>query len=534
MTPLVERPDPEALARTLTQATSAEITGEDGRRTPVRGRALAKLREVLRIESEGGPRAVGWAPRAKVIVELARHQRPIATAEVLGDLSVRLLSWGEAAAAESPEALAGWLAEHGAEGPLRALARREALAPALGAFCEAAPAELRLYAEMIAGDPALARDGARLAAAAQVVRAARGGLGEAAWAFAAWYGARPGSWREGFTFEAVCASALRGLGVHAIIEAAAAGVPEEARAGRARFLCEEVTSRGWALDRRLPEPVRVSLVAAASAHGEDEEARARRLFLGEEERDLPGATRVAASSTSMFRRLTTDGARAFAVDGQDLVKLEIGSGRSVLTKLLRPLSPIAARDGVVLVLQPSGVQRVRVADGEARSGRGPLFDLPRRRLPGLLDAHARARDAALALVIAADAEVLPLEADDDACAAYEAFGGDRPAALDLRSFWGAAGRTLHEVPRRGAARAIALDGEPVWIGATRGGVLVVLAGEPQRTAVIAVDEGAAPRALGEVRVAADRVRSALLVGDRAWLCLAAPLGDVVVAVDRAG
>lgn len=530
MIPSIGRPSAAELAAVLREATSAEITADGGRSTHVRGAALAGLREAARVRDRGA--AAAWIPLGGVVVELRRHGRALATLEVRGDLSVRLLSWGEAGEAESPEALAKWLAERGVEGPLRGLARRDAMAAALAAWCAAAPPEVRAEVEAIAGDPATARDGARVAALGSALRDARGGTAPAAWALAAWYGARGGAWRDGFSFEAVTAGALRAIGVHEILEAAASGVTEEARAGLARFLVEEVTSRGWAIDRRLPEEVRAALFEAARESGAENEARARPLLLGEGELAPRGSTLVGASQSSRFRRLTTDGVRAFAIDGQDLVELELGRGRAPLTKALKPGSPLAVRDDEVLMEQPSGGVRVRIGDGEVRSGRRPLFDLPARRLPGKLDAYAATRDAALGRV-APGADLLVLEPDVDAVAAYEAFGGDRPAALELRSFWAAdvARRVLHEIPKSGGPREVALPGTPVWIGATQNGVLLVVARDDGTTSVIAVDAGGAPRALGEVHAAPDRVRAALLVGDRAWLCLSAPLGDVLVAAD---
>ncbi|WP_437908271.1 hypothetical protein WME95_10530 [Sorangium sp. So ce327] len=146
-----------------------------------------------------------------------------------------------------------------------------------------------------------------------------------------------------------------------------------------------------------------------------------------------------------------------------------------------------------------------------------------------------ARDAALARLVPNDADLLPLDPGYDACDAYEAFGGPLPAALRLRSFWGCdvPRGLLHEVPKRGAPRSTALGGRPVWLGATDTGVLVVVARDDNEVAVLAVDKGGPARSLGAFRGRADDVLAALRVGGEAWLRLAAPLGDIVVALEGA-
>ncbi|MFT3770328.1 MAG: hypothetical protein QM820_33285 [Minicystis sp.] len=534
LVPLIEAPDPSQLERALAGATAAVIGRDDGRRLRVMGADLDGLRAVLRVRAGALP--VAWAPLAKVSIALTRHRQPVARVEAYGDLSVRLLSWGMAAAAAEPAALAKWLADHGVDTLARALDRGARIDAALAAWRAAAPAEIRRQVDALAAEPRLAADAAWSEAAVRALQAARGGLAGAAWALAAWYGARAGAWRDAYAFEAVIEGALRRLGVHEVIDAAAGGVPQEARAGVARFLVENVTSRGWNLQQRLPEDVRRGLVEAARATGDaDDAARAARLLLGEGALAPSGSTLVAAAASGSFRRLTAGGADAFAADGHDLVRLQKGRGATMLTKLFKPDTPLAVRGNEVLVLQPGGVERVR-ADGEGvRAGRGPLFDLPARRLPRLIERYVAARDEALARAVPAGAEVLPLDADADACAAYEAFGGDLPAALRLRSFWGGdAGRgVMIEVPRRGEPREIALDGRPVWLGATERGVLVVV-DRGGATAILAIDEGGPARALGVVGGDADDVLGAIPVSGGVWLRLAAPLGDVLVAVDPGG
>ncbi|WP_437769264.1 hypothetical protein WMF27_09365 [Sorangium sp. So ce281] len=51
--------------------------------------------------------------------------------------------------------------------------------------------------------------------------------------------------------------------------------------------------------------------------------------------------------------------------------------------------------------------------------------------------------------------------------------------------------------------------------------------------MLAVDEGGPARSLGALRGRADGVLAALRVGGEAWLHLAAPPGDVIVALEGA-
>ncbi|WP_437745304.1 hypothetical protein WMF39_09960 [Sorangium sp. So ce1504] len=131
--------------------------------------------------------------------------------------------------------------------------------------------------------------------------------------------------------------------------------------------------------------------------------------------------------------------------------------------------------------------------------------------------------------------MLPLDPGYDACDAYEAFGGELPAALRLRSFWGCdvPRGLLHEAPKRGAPRTVALGGRPVWLGATSTGVLVVAARDDNEVAVLAVDQGGAARSLGTFRGQADDVLAVLRVAGEVWLRLAAPPGDIVVTLEGA-
>ncbi|WP_437995696.1 hypothetical protein WMF26_31260 [Sorangium sp. So ce185] len=249
----------------------------------------------------------------------------------------------------------------------------------------------------------------------------------------------------------------------------------------------------------------------------------------------PGATLVAATS-STYRRLCTDGARVFAIQGWMLVRLQKGQRAREVCPVFRSDTPIAIRPGGVLLLDPSGRRRLVAEGGETRPDRRPLFGLPALRLRHALPRFVAARDAALARLIPDDADLLPLDPGHDACDAYEAFGGALPAALRLRSFWGCdmARGLLHEVPARGAPRQVALGGRPAWLGATDTGVLVVVGRDGGEVDVLAVDEGAPARSLGTFRGRADDVLAALYVGGEAWLRLAAPLGDVVVALQGAG
>ncbi|XXX72817.1 hypothetical protein WMF30_34730 [Sorangium sp. So ce134] len=253
------------------------------------------------------------------------------------------------------------------------------------------------------------------------------------------------------------------------------------------------------------------------------------------ERAPPGTTLVAATSSTV-RRLCSDGARVFAVQGCALVRLQKGERVREVCPVFRPGTPIAIRAGGVLLLDPSGRRRLVTEGGEVRPDRRPLFGLPALRLRRALPRFVAARDAALARLVPDDADLLPLDPGHDACDACEAFGGPLPAALRLRSFWGCdvPRGLLHEVPARGAPRQVALGGRPAWLGATESGVLVVVAREGGEVAVLAVDAGAPARSLGAFRGRADGVLAALRVGGEAWLRLAAPPGDLVVALEGGG
>lgn len=516
--PLTSPPRQADLEAAFAQASSITLEGDGSPRRLSRATREA-LRPLLRLT--GAAPLPSWStPRATLA--FARFGQSLGALSVYGDLTVGWSGWSSVAAVSAPCALGAFLAEHGAGAPLAAYDRdHEADVAAQRATWErSAPPGIASTAKP---------DRAQIAA----LRARLGGDG-AAWALSAWHGARPGSWDPPLSFESISDAALRLFGVHELIAAAAAGVPEAARAGAARFLVDSVTSRGFALGARLPREVREALVAAARASHPDNGARAARLLMDDGPRAPGGSTLVGAASTGSLRRLCTDGARAFAVDGNDLLRLDAG-GAAPIAKLFRPETPLAARDGEILFLQPGGVERVRADGSGLRKGRAPLFDLPARRFPGMLAAFAARRDEALSRA-APGADLWPLDPDADACAAYAAFGGDTPAALRLGAAYACdpARGLLIEAPWRRAPREVALHGQPVWMGATTRGVLVVVERGEGRAAVIAVDAGAEPRSLGEIEAPAERVKSALLVGDRAWLCLAAPLGDVVVAVDRAG
>ncbi|EYF00231.1 hypothetical protein [Chondromyces apiculatus] len=527
--PVFEAPSPAALEHTLAAADTAFLLGADARRVRVAGPDLAALRGVLRVR-EGRP-AGGWAPEARVSIALTRGGQPLSRVEIHGDATVRLPSWEDAAPAAAPDALAAWLTAHGETALSRALSRAQApsLAAALTAFLAAAPAEIRGFAAALAEDSGAAR---QLPEALAAVRATRGNLAAAAWAFAAWYGARPGLWEDAYTFEAIPRAALRSLDVHEIIRAAAEGIPEGSRAGVARFLVEEVTSRGWALDRRIPPAVREALVEAAHASAPENGARAERLLRDEGPLAPAGSTLVAASASGELRRLCTDGVRAFAVDGWDLVRMEPGTGATRITKLFKPDTPLAVRKGELRFLQPNHVERVPVDGDEVHRGRAPLFDLPARRLPGMLDAFTRRRDEALRRAAPDSTDLVPLDPDPSASAAYAALGGETPAALRLGAAYAfdPMRRVLVEAPWKGPAREVPLGGSPVWMGATETGVLVAVARDTT-TALVALDEGGPLRTLGTLHTAATAVCEALLVGGRVWVRLAAPLGDVLVAAD---
>ncbi|WP_437964153.1 hypothetical protein WMF04_31120 [Sorangium sp. So ce260] len=249
----------------------------------------------------------------------------------------------------------------------------------------------------------------------------------------------------------------------------------------------------------------------------------------------PGTTLVAATS-SAYRRLCTDGARVVAIQGSRLVRLQQGHRVHEVCPVFRPDTPIAIRPGGVLLLDPSGRRRLVTEDGEDRPDRRPLFGLPALRLRHALPRFVEARDAALSRLVPDDADLLPLDPGHDACDAYEAFGGALPAALRLRSFWGCdvPRGLLHEAPARGAPRRVALGGRPAWLGATGTGVLVVVAREGGEVAVLAVDEGGPARSLGAFSGRTDDVLTVLRVSGKAWLRLATPKGEAVVALEGAG
>jgi hypothetical protein len=213
------------------------------------------------------------------------------------------------------------------------------------------------------------------------------------------------------------------------------------------------------------------------------------------------------------------------------VRLKKDHGALEVCPVFRPDTPIAIRNRAVLLLDPSGRRCVVTEEDESRPALRPLCGLPALRLRHALPRFTEARDAALARLVPNDADLLPLDPGYDACDAYEAFGGPLPAALRLRSFWGCdvPRGLLHEAPKRGAPRNVALGGRPVWLGATSTGVLVVVARDDNEVAVLAVDEGGPARSLGAFRGRADDVLAALCVGGEAWLRLAAPLGAIVVA-----
>lgn len=512
---LTSPPRQEDVDAALAAATSIVIEGEGAPRRLDAG-ARAALRSILRVE--GAASTPPWSARRAAIVP-ARAGQPLGTLWVAGDLSVRWGDWSHAARLVEPRALGSLLADHGVEAPLRSYDRdRGPEAAAARALWErAAPAGISTTA-----DP----DRRQI----EALLAQRGEAG-AAWALCAWHGARAGSWDAAYAFESVSDAALRVFGVHEIIALAAGSVPPEARAGAARFLVDNVTSRGWNLPARLPLPVREALVEAARASAPENGERAARLLIDEGPLAPAGTALVAASASGALRRLCAGGARAFAADGYDLVRLEPGRGRTAITKLFKPETPIAARKGEVLFLQPNGVERVRADGDEVKAGRAPLFGLPARRLPGLIDAFVKRRDEALARV-APGADLWPLDPDPDACDAYAAFGGDLPAALRLEAAFACdpTRRVLIEVPRRGAPREVSLDGAPVIFTATEAGVLAVV-DRGGAAAIVAVDAGGPPRDLGVAQIAAGAARGVMLVAGRAWLRLAAPLGDVLVAVD---
>ncbi|WP_437573726.1 hypothetical protein [Sorangium sp. So ce887] len=526
------------LDRALDEATAVWLVREDQRRVRVGRSALGPLRQLLRIR--GGARAGRAAWARPVTLALERACRPSSALRVHGDCSVQLLSWSEAVDLEEPAALAAWLSARGVGEQLRALERGRSpeIAAALGAWRAAAPPELGRHLDALWREGCVVLDAGWLGAALKAVHAARGGMPEAAWALGAWYGARRGAWDEAYAFEAVPEAMLRSLGIHAVFEAALAGVPVASRAGIVRFLVEHITWRArWGIEQRMPRAEREALFSAARDSGAQENVvRARRLLFGEGDLAPPGTELVAASSGGRFNRLCTEGVRAFGIDGHELVRLERGCGATELTRMLAPGSPLAVRRGSVFFLKRSGVHSISVEGGEVRARVGPLFNLPPARLRRALSRFVEARDAALVRLVPDDADLLPLDPGHDACDAYEVFGGALPAALRLRSFWGCdvPRGLLYEAPRRGAPRKVALDGRPAWLGATDTGVLVVVGRAGGEVAVLAVDEGGPARSLGAFHGRADDVLAALRVGGEAWLRLAAPLGEVVVALEGAG
>jgi hypothetical protein len=537
--PIAPPPPPNQadVDRALDEATAAWLVRDKQRWIRIGRSELGSLRRLLRLRK--GARAGLAACARRVTLTFERACRPSGTLWIEGNCAVRLLSWRELADVEEPAMLAAWLAAHGVDEPLRALERSCApeVASVLSTWRAAAPPELCRYVDAFWQEGRAVLDAEVVGASLGALRAARGEPAEMAWALGAWYGARRGRWDEAYAFEAVPEAMLRSLDAHVVFEAAHAGVPAAARTGITRFLVEQITWRArWGIEQRMPLEVREALLTAARDSGAQENiVRARRLLFGEGDLAPPGTELVAASSGGRFNRLCTDGARAFGIDGHELARLERGHGTTELARLLAPGSPLAAREGSLFFLRRSGVHSISVEGGEIRSRIGPLFDWPSDRLRRALSRFTEARDAALAHLVPNDADLLPLDPGYDACDAYEAFGGALPAALRLRSFWGCdvPRGLLHEVPKRGAPRSVALGGRPVWLGATSTGVLVVVARDDNEVAVLAVDQGGPARSLGAFRGRADDVLAVLRVGGEAWLHLAVPLGDIVVALDGA-
>lgn len=536
------------LDRAFEAANGAILRWEGDDRGELDARELAALRDATRIV-EGSPRVEQLDPGDRYEVQLARDGLDVGVVVIRPDLSVRWAGWERAAPAADPRALGEQLAARGLPGPLAALARRTSPEgeAAAAAFLSAAPRAISVALESLAREPG-ASGAAEQRRAFEALVAATGSAEQAVFQLLAWLGSRRGAWSEGPEVEGVADGLLHEHGLDEVIALLARGVPAEARAGAARFLVDNIRSRGRAVREQLPEAVRAALVEAASRTGSAEnEARTRRLLIDEGPLAPEGTELVAAARGGRLGRACADASGVAAIDAGRIVWFSRAAARladrgseeawrtlprAELARVMRPDTPLAVRDGHVWFVHTSGPRSVSIATGEDRDRHGAWFGLPARRLARDVPRYHRAREEALAHVLPAGAPRLALGIDRDERDAYEAFGGDLPSALRSPFFWACdvPGRRLVRVSSRRPTRETPLDGAPVRIGAQGDRVHVLTSHEDGSVSVVVAGGGDELRRSARCAVRAEDVRRVLLVGDEIWLRVRAPLGDVLVAL----
>jgi hypothetical protein len=326
---------------------------------------------------------------------------------------------------------------------------------------------------------------------------------------------------------------LRSLGVEEVIAIAARGVPEEARAGLCRFLTDHARTRFWALPSRLTETERDALVRAAAATGEPgNELRTRQVLFDEGPLAPEGTRLLAAAQNGALRRLCTDGRRAFALDLQEIRRIDPDGQTHDLATVYRPDTPLAVRGKHVWFRNPVQPHSVPGGGGDVRERSAPLSSLREVRFPWSYRRFREACDRAVARALPFADPALVLDVDHDQRDAYMAFGGDLPAALASSYFWVADPRDnrLLRVTRSGESRAIPLDGVPRAIGAQGNHIHVVIERGDSAAAIVVLRPDLSLRRSHPCSARPQDIRGVLLVGDEVWLRLSAPLGDVLVAL----
>ncbi|MGK3966286.1 hypothetical protein WMF38_19135 [Sorangium sp. So ce118] len=282
------------------------------------------------------------------------------------------------------------------------------------------------------------------------------------------------------------------------------------------------------IDARLREAMVEAVRRFAS--GEDADRLRERLFPAPFVLPEP-TTLVGASSTLHLRRPVAAGDAVYAVDFQEIVRLE-GGARSVIGKLLGD-AVLAVRDGRLLVGKGGGVQEL--------DARGNVVAVHPAATPEQA-AAARAITAAWSSPAAAPALGEPLGPTLEEREAFEALAhlglGAPPSARAVgRDHLEAGGRALVRRGEAGAPpRRIALPGRAVLHAFSASHLALALdAGDACRIAW--VDEGSDALHLSPpLRIAPRALRFLLAAGDAALLGVDLGAGEVVlrVGIGRAG